>query len=283
MRHILLTSICAVGFLGLSACSKSNEAEVERAVQDVLSTDEAQLNEIMMSAADSDEAVAYFRKTEKAHPDQIGPKRGLAEALTRAHRNTEAVAAWEKVAYDRASTNADRVAYAEALIRVGDWKKAEAVLDDIPPTYETFDRYKLEAMIADSKKEWKKADSYYETAVDLTTQPSGVLNNWGFSKMTRGDYRGAERLFVESITYDPRLFAAKNNLALARGAQRNYEMPVIDMTQDERAHLYYTLALAAIKQGDVSIGKGLLQDAIDTSPQHFEEATRALNALEARG
>jgi Flp pilus assembly protein TadD len=283
MRHISVLSICAVGVLSLSACGKSHEAEVERAVQDVLSTDEAQLNQIMMAVADPDEAITYFRKTEAEHPDQIEPQRGLAKALIRARRNTEAVAAWEKVAYHRDSTNADRVAYADALIRVGDWKKAEAVLDDIPPTYETFDRYKLEAMIADSKKEWKKADAFYETAVDLTTQPSGVLNNWGFSKMTRGDYRGAERLFVESISYDPKLFAAKNNLVLARGAQRDYQLPVIEMTQAERAHLYYTLALTAIKQGDIGIGKGLLQDAIETSPQYFEEAVRALDALEARG
>jgi Flp pilus assembly protein TadD len=283
MRHISLLSICAVGVLSLSACGKSHEAEVERAVQDVLSTDEAQLNEIMMAVADPDEAITYFRKIETEHPDQIEPQRGLAKSLIRARRNTEAVAAWEKVAYHRDSTNADRVGYADALIRVGDWKKAEAVLDDIPPTYETFDRYKLEAMIADSKKEWKKADSFYETAVDLTTQPSGVLNNWGFSKMSRGDYRGAERLFVEAISYDPKLFAAKNNLVLARGAQRDYQLPVIEMTQGERAHLYYTLALTAIKQGDIGIGKGLLQDAVETSPQYFEEAVRALDALEARG
>ncbi len=54
------------------------------------------------------------------------------------------------------------------------------------------------------------------------------------------------------------------------------------MTQTERAELLYTLALAAIKQGDVTIGKGLLQEAIDTHPQHFEAAVRSLEALEAQ-
>ncbi len=51
-------------------------------------------------------------------------------------------------------------------------------------------------MVADSKKNWKKADSFYEIAAGLTTKPAGVLNNWGFSKLTRGDYAGAEKLFV---------------------------------------------------------------------------------------
>jgi hypothetical protein len=53
------------------------------------------------------------------------------------------------------------------------------------------------------------------------------------------------------------------------------------MTQTERAQLLHTLALGAIKQGDVTIGKGLLRQAIETSPQHFEAAVRSLEALEA--
>jgi Tfp pilus assembly protein PilF len=179
------------------------------------------------------------------------------------------------------ATQDDRVGYADALIRAGQWDRAEQVLDGVPPTHETYRRYRLEAMIADSNKEWDKADHFYEIAVGLTTQPSGVLNNWGFSKLTRGAYGEAERLFGEALKYDPDLFTAKNNLVLARGAQRNYQMPLMDMDQVERAQLMHTLALSAVKQGDVAIGKSLLQDAIDTHPQHFEEAVRSLRALES--
>ena len=88
-------------------------------------------------------------------------------------------------------------------------------------------------------------------------------------------------MFLQAISYDKSLFTAKNNLVMARAAQRRYDMPVMQMTQEERAQLLYTMALAAIKQGDVTIGKGLLQEAIDTSPQHFEAAVRALRALDA--
>ena len=52
------------------------------------------------------------------------------------------------------------------------------------------------------------------------------------------------------------------------------------MTQTERAQLLHTLALSAIKQGDVQTGSALLKEAIDTHPQHFEAAVRALRALE---
>mgnify|MGYP006186647805 CR=1 FL=1 len=46
---------------------------------------------------------------------------------------------------------------------------------------------------------------------------------------------------------------------------------------------FYWMALTAIKQGDVNTGKQLLREAVETHPQHFETAARALAALEAYG
>ena len=88
-------------------------------------------------------------------------------------------------------------------------------------------------------------------------------------------------MLVDAVRQDPKLFTAKNNLVLARGARREYTLPVIPMDQSERAQLLHTLALSAIKKGDVETGKGLLRDAIETHPQHFEAAVSALDALEA--
>ena len=76
------------------------------------------------------------------------------------------------------------------------------------------------------------------------------------------------------------MFTAKNNLILARGAQGHYTLPVMPMSQTERAQLLHTLGLSAVKRGDVEIGKGLFREAIDTHPQHFEAAARSLAALE---
>lgn len=281
MRHAI-GLICASSVMLLSACGDSKKAnDVDRALKNVNVIDETNLNDIMLTVADPNEAVDYFRRAVKDAPDRIDFQRGLATSLIRAKRNTEAVGVWAKVVKHDEATNNDRVDYADALLRNGDWDKAEAELDEIPPTFETFKRYRLEAMVADSNEEWNRSDSFYETAVGLTTKPAGVLNNWGYSKLTRGEYQEAERLFGEAIVYDPNLFTAKNNLALARGAQRKYELPVVEMSQIERAQLLHTLALSAIKQNDVSTGKGLLQEAIDTHPQHFEAAVRSLRALES--
>lgn len=281
MRHPIFLAASLAGAVALSACGEKNGDEtVERAFQDVNVVDESDLNDVMLTVADPNEAVNYFTRTVAENPNRIEMQRGLAQSLVRAKRYSEAVPAYARIVSDSAATAEDRVDYADALLRSGEWERAEAVLDEVPPTHETFKRYRLEAMIADSNKEWKKADSFYETAVGLTTKPAGVLNNWGYSKLTRGEFEAAERLFGDAIRQDPSLFTAKNNLILARGAQRNYTLPVIPTSQVERAQLLHTLGLAAVKQGDVVTGKSLLREAIDTHPQHFEEAVRSLRALE---
>jgi len=281
MRRQIVVALCLSGAVVLSACQRSADAEVQRALKDVNVIDESNLSDIMLTVGDPDEAVNYFQRTAEQNPDRIDLKRGLGKSLVRAGRPTEAASVWRTVIAHPQVTNDDRVSLADALIRANEWPAAEAELNKVPPTHETYERYRLEAMVADSKKNWKKADSFYEIAAGLTTKPSGVLNNWGFSKLTRGDAPGAERLFVQALTFDPTMFTTKNNLVLARGAQRRYELPVVKMSQSEKAELLYTMALTAIKQGDVSTGKQLLREAVETHPQHFETAARALAALEA--
>jgi Tfp pilus assembly protein PilF len=281
MRHPIFALLCLGGTVALSACEKNSDAQVQRAIKDVNVIDESNLNDVMLTVADPNEAVAYFTRTLQDNPDRIDLMRGLARSLVRAQKPNESAQIWRNVVAHPEASPEDRVMLADALIRSNQWPEAKAELNLIPPTHESFDRYRLEAMIADSDKNWKKADSFYEIASGLTTTPAGVLNNWGYSKLTRGDAPGAEKLFNEALTYDPTQFTAKNNLVLARAAQRKYDLPVVRMTQTERAELLYSMALAAIKQGDISVGKGLLNQAIETHPQHFEAAVRSLEALDA--
>lgn len=281
MRHSIRFTLCMVAGLGLSACENTgSDAQVDRALSAINAVDDNNLSDIMLTVADANEAVRYFQRAAKDNPDRIDLQRGLAQSMVRASRATEAVPVWRRVVQMDGATQDDSVDLADALIRTGQWDDADAILDAVPPTVETYKRYRLEAMVADSNKEWEKSDSFYETAVGLTTRPAGVLNNWGYSKLTRGDYSEAERLFAEAIKHDQNLFTAKNNIVLARGAQRNYSLPVIPMDQIERAQLLHTMGLSAVKQGDVNTGKTLLAEAIDTHPQHFEAAVRALRALE---
>ncbi len=179
MRHAFFISLCLGGAVALSACNKNSDADVERAIKGVNVIDESNLNDVMLAAADPNEAVAYFQRTAADNPDRIDVQRGLAKSLIRAKKPTEAVGVWARVNNHPEANNDDRVEYADALIRTSSWDKAEAELDKVPPTYETFKRYRLEAMIADSNKEWSKSDSFYETAVGLTTKPSACTEQLG--------------------------------------------------------------------------------------------------------
>lgn len=279
-QQFLIPSILLSGLV-LTACEKETEEEkVERTFQEVNVIDETNLNDVLLSAADPNEAVTYFHGAASKNPDRIDLQRGLAISLSRAKRTTEAVGAWKRVTTMKGTNNADKVEYADALVRNGDWAQAKTVLDSVPPTFETFKRYRLEALVADSRKDWKRADHFYETAIGLTTRPGSVMNNWGYSKLTRGQYSEAERLFTDAIKQDKTLFTAKNNLVLARAAQGNYSMPVVPMSQVERARLLNTMGISAVKQGDVNTAKNLFREAVATHPQHFDEAVRSLRALE---
>lgn len=280
MRHPVYLILFAGIILTSTACSDRREASVTRAIESVNAIDQQNMAELMLTAADPEEAVAYFSARTERDPPELRDMRGLARSLVRAGRVTDALPVWRTVSTHPEAKFDDQVMLADAYIRANDWASAERTLNAIPPTHETFDRYRLEAMIADSKSDWVRADHFYETATGLTTRPSGVLNNWGFSKLTRGNFREAERLFMQALQHDPTLFTAKNNLALARAGQGNYSLPMVRMTQQERAMLLYTLAIAAIRKGDVTIGRTLLEEAIDTHPQHYDDAVRALRALE---
>ena len=143
--------------IALSACEKKSAQDVDRAFQDVNVIDESNLNDVMLTSADPNEAVAYFQRATGGNPDRIDLQRGLAKSLVRAKRNTEAVAAWKKVtAHKKATDDGPCLIWPMPLIRNNEWKKADELLDSIPPTFETFKRYRLEAMIADSNQEMGK-------------------------------------------------------------------------------------------------------------------------------
>ena len=155
MRHPVLLALCLTGTVGLTACQKQSDAEVQRAIKSVNVVDESNLNDIMLTVGDPNEAVAYFKKTSIEQPDRIDIKRGLAKSLIRANRPTEAIGVWTAITDSAEGTADDRVSLADALIRANEWPRAEAELNKIPPTHETFERYRLEAMVADSQKNWK--------------------------------------------------------------------------------------------------------------------------------
>ena len=277
-----LTGLALFGTVVIAGCTDGYDADREaaKALGELNVLDESGLTELMLDVADPNEAANYFRKGLIENPERVDFKRGLGSSLLRARRAEEAVAIYKDMDEKGEAEPLDRLKYAEALIHVSEWQAAKAQLDKIPPTVENFDRYRLEAMIADYQQQWDKADSFYDTARGLTTRPAVIYNNWGISKLSRGDTKGAEDKFRQAVAHDPDFFSAKNNMAISRAKRGDYQLPVVPMTEVERAQLLHNIALQAIRNGDIDIARGLLEEAIDTHPQHFAEAADKLAALE---
>jgi len=274
------SALALCGAIALAGCEAMNTKGNPTLEGDVNVIDATELNDIMLTAADPNEAVLYFREALRKNPKRIDFERGLAQSLVRARRYDEATPVYKKLVVKPKATSGDRIAYADALLRSGDLDGAKSELNQVPPTVETYKRYLLEAIVADNSKEWKKADSFYETARGLTTNPAPVMNNWGMSKLARGQNKKAEEYFQEAISLDPNMFSAKNNLVRSRGIRKNYELPIMRMSETEEAQLLHNLGIIATNNGDYDIARGLFELAVDTHPRHFKEAANNLAALD---
>jgi tetratricopeptide (TPR) repeat protein len=258
----------------LAACTSPHE---DRSIGNLNSKS---VDAIMLNFSDPTESVKYFSGELAQAPSDVEAKRNLAGALARAHRFDEAVGFYKEVTAAGPMPPTDRLTFADALVRTGDWKAAATQLAKLPDSERSYDRYRLAAVLADARGDWAAADRHYAQARSLTVQPAVILNNWGVSKLSRGSYSDAEEKFREAVSFDRTLFAAKDNLVIARGRQRNYRLPIIPVTETEKAELLHDLAVVAIDNGDMVVARDLLAEALEVHPQHFEAAAVKLAGLE---
>lgn len=243
--------------------------------------DAAQINDLLLTAGDPNESVTYFEAALAQEPERADFRRGLAKSLTRAKRFPEAGRIYEEMIALGQDKPSDKLEFAMVSAHLQKWDEVERVVSTIPSGLNTSRRYVVEALLADHRQNWSASDAAYAQAESLTTNPASVLNNWGVSLMSRGDLPRAQSTFERALTFDGRLFSAKNNLAISRGLQGNYQLPVVPMTEKEKAIILNNLGLIALRKGEKNIAKGLLAAAVETHPQHYGAAADRLAALEA--
>lgn len=273
-------AVALVLLAGLAACDTPSIAEKKDPFGSNV-IDAAGINDLLLTAGDPNESVTYFEAALAKEPDRADFRRGLAKSLTRAKRYPEAGRIYQEMIALGQDEPADKLDYAMVSAHLQKWDEVERVVGTVPAGLNTSRRYLVEALLADHKQNWTAADTAYASAEALTTNPAGVLNNWGVSMMSRGDLPRAEGTFERALTFNSRLFSAKNNLAISRGLQGNYQLPVVPMTEKEKAIILNNLGLIALRKGEKSIAKGLLAAAVDTHPQHYAAAANRLAALEA--
>lgn len=278
---MLLARLAAAGIAAgtlalLSGCESPNPEPLSGNI-----IDDARIEDLLLTAGDPEDAVRYFESALAQEPGRADFRRGLAISLGRAKRYPESARVFEELVALGQAEPSDRVEYAYVAARLEKWDDVKAVVAGLPAGLNSVRRYLVEAMVADHEQQWEAADAAYARAETLATNPAGVLNNWGVSMMSRGELKRAEQTFERALSFNSRLFNAKNNLAIARGLQGEYRIPPIPMTETEKAYILNNLGLIAIRKGDTEIARGLFAAAIEAHPQHYAAAASRLAALEA--
>ena len=268
----------AVTTLGLTACESVSNTPDPLAGSVI---DEANLNELMLTAGDPEDAAEYFQQSLAREPDRADFRRGLAVSLARAKRYNEAARVFQELITLNQDKPIDRLEYSFVAMRLDRWDDVKTLSQSFPDGLQTSRRYVIDAMVADQANDWAAADAAYARAEKLSSRPAAVLNNWGVSQMSRGDLTAATAIFTRAVSFDSRLFNAKNNLAIVRGLQRQYNLPLVPLSDEERAVLLNNLGIIAMRQGDERIARGLFAAAVDAHPQHYASAADKLAALEA--
>lgn len=276
MRILAAVASAAV----LAGCAQSaNNPAVDPLAKNVI--DDAGLSNLLLTAGDPEQAVTYFAQASAEEPERADLRRGLAVSLARAGRYPESARVYQELDSLGQASPVDLLEYGFVAVRLQRWDDAEALEARLPGGLNSSRRHVFAGILADNRKDWEGADAAYNQAEVLTTNPARVLNNWGVSKMSRGAFEEAERLFERALSYDSRLFSAKNNLAIARGLQGNYQPPIVPMTDRERATILNNLGVIAMRRNEPQIAKGLFAAAVDTHPQHYQGAADKLASLEA--
>lgn len=282
LRRLALAPCLVASALALSACggmpSATTDAEAERA-DNRNPLDQQSINEIMLTVAGPDEAVVYFRDALRSDPESPTLRRGLARSLAKAGRYAEARTVFRDLVEANQAMDRDHVEYALTLARLDQWDEARVEAAKVPDDHTSDRRVMLSALLADHDGNWALADESWERARALSPHPAAILNNWGVSKMARGDFAAAEALYEQALVFDPSLFGAKNNLAICNGLQRRYRLPVVTLTAEEKAVLLHNLGVIALRQGDRAMAESLFQQSLNAAPSYYAPAAEKLAAL----
>jgi Flp pilus assembly protein TadD len=136
-------------------------------------------------------------------------------------------------------------------------------------------------VLADLSRDWKAADAAYARAGQIFPEQPEVLNNQGWSRLLRGDWRGAVGFFEQAAALSPKSQRIGNNLELARAAVAG-DLPGRRAGESDRdwAERLNDAGVAAEAMGNKERAIAAFTQALEASGSWY---ARAANNLEATG
>jgi Flp pilus assembly protein TadD len=217
-------------------------------------------------------------------PDDPEALTGLGEAEVLL-REYEAALEHSRKAAELAGERADLEARAHhnagvALLLTGRAEQAEPELEAaVALDPQSWRAWSALGRARDARRAWTEAGIAYERALTLVPNEAAVLNNFGMSKLSAGDYEGAAALFVRALEASPDLTTAETNLRLALALGGRYEEALAGVDARDRPDVLNNAGYAALLRGDYAQARTLFLQAIDASPDFYEPAWSNLQFL----
>jgi Flp pilus assembly protein TadD len=138
-------------------------------------------------------------------------------------------------------------------------------------------------VVADLQQDWRGADAAYGAAADAAPGNADIVNNQGWSRLLRGDWKQAVGFFERAVVLDPRSTRMANNLELARAAMAS-ELPGrrAKETDGAWAARLNDAGMAAQLMGDRQRAVAAFTQALEASGTWYARAANNLQVANAR-
>ena len=206
----------------------------------------------------------------------------LAADLAFASGNyAEAVAIYQQLARSSDKKSGDCEKGALSALRIGNIEDARPLVAcAVASPKASWRAWNARGVLADRTGDWSIADQSYEQAHRLSPDEAAILNNEGWSKLLRGDWRSAVGLFEQAAALDRTSKRIANNLDLAKSALAG-ELP---SRQGDESDANWAVSLndagvAAELLGDRQRAIAAFTQALEASPTWYERASNNLDAV----
>jgi len=192
----------------------------------------------------------------------------------------EAVAIYYRLARSPDKESGDCEKGALSALRIGRMEDARLLVEcAISTPKASWRAWNARGVLADRTGDWRLADQSYEEAMRLSPDEAAILNNEGWSKLLRGDWRSAVGLFEQAATRDRTSKRIANNLDLAKSAlAADLPSRQADESDAEWAVRLNDAGVAAELLGDRQRAIAAFTQALEASPTWYERASNNLEA-----
>ena len=154
------------------------------------------------------------------------------------------------------------------------------LIEENPSGWEAFNGL---GVVRDMQGRHPEAQEYFLNALALRPRTASISNNLGYSFYMAGDYGNAELHLRKAIQFDTAYERAWSNLALVFSREGRYKDASAAFQKIVRQHqAANNLGYLGLLQGDKSLAREQLNQAIILSPTYYDVATRNLENIDGR-